>query len=180
MLSLSSYRADPTSRKNIRQFTKSIRNILDFNDDPYFPVLEFLEWVMPELHEGFNYEIVDDLEGKYAVTYPEEDLIVLSRRTYDNAEKGIGRDRFTIAHEIGHFFLHRPGNLALYRIDDESNTTDIPAYKDPEWQANTFAGELLAPAELIKGFSVIEVMENCKVSKEVSEIQLKQSRSGVR
>lgn len=80
------------------------------------------------------------------------------------------RDRFTIAHEIGHFILHKPGMIELARTQ---TVQDIPIYKKPEWQANTFAGELLAPPQVIRGLSLEEVSSSCGVSLQVSEIQLK-------
>ena len=56
-----------------------------------------------------------------------------------------------MAHELGHLLLHRVETITLAREDG-----DIPPYKDPEWQANAFAGELLAPYEYIKDMSIID------------------------
>ena len=57
------------------------------------------------------------------------------------------RDRFTIAHEIGHYFLHYLWN----KFKDE-NQGPICAYRYPnsaddrvEWEANWFAAALLMP-----------------------------------
>ena len=47
-------------------------------------------------------------------------------------------------------------------------------YEDPEWQANCFAGELLVPKRLVKNLSVEEVVEQCKVTKAMASIQLRQ------
>lgn len=60
------------------------------------------------------------------------------------------RDRFTIAHELGHLFLHlensREGNpsASMYatRYVDEKNEEAMRA----EWEANWFAAALLMPA----------------------------------
>ena len=77
-----------------------------------------------------------------------------------------------MAHELGHLLLHRVETITLAREDG-----DIPPYKDPEWQANAFAGELLAPYEYIKDMSIIDIAshygitekehQNKKESKEV-------------
>lgn len=52
------------------------------------------------------------------------------------------RRRFTIAHELGHYFLHRHiGNFedrALFRRERQSNPQ--------EWEANDFAASLLMPS----------------------------------
>ncbi|MCC7491681.1 MAG: ImmA/IrrE family metallo-endopeptidase [Fimbriimonadaceae bacterium] len=54
-------------------------------------------------------------------------------------ETTVTRDRFTIAHELGHYFLHanqgeRTGKAARSGMDERV-----------EWEANWFAGELLMP-----------------------------------
>ena len=65
------------------------------------------------------------------------------------------RQRFTIAHELGHFELHRAMITANVHVDK-----DFPALmRDPrsatgteqlEIQANQFAAELLMPSKLIR------------------------------
>lgn len=60
------------------------------------------------------------------------------------------RKRFTIAHELGHFFLHkadlyidRKENVVLYRKKSKR-------FNLTESEANCFAAELLMPGELVK------------------------------
>ena len=68
-----------------------------------------------------------------------------------------GRYRFTIAHELGHWELHRhlfegmPGQGVLFQDDPEpSIVCRSTSRKDPmEWQADTFAGYLLMPKEVV-------------------------------
>lgn len=64
------------------------------------------------------------------------------------------RQRFTIAHEIGHFMLHKPKSGVF--VD-----TTYTYYRDPtasdgsileEIQANAFAAELLMPENFIKEY----------------------------
>lgn len=163
----------PTSRKNIRYFANLIREIFDLKSEEYFPVVKFLEFGLPEIDKNFHFEIepITYMGARHGVTYPEKNLIVLREDVYENAIKGKGRDRFTIAHEIGHYFMHRPNTIALGRISDGKN---VPKYSDPEWQANTFAGELLAPPHIIKNLSIYDIVERCGVSLEVAGIQSKQ------
>ncbi|MFC4799457.1 ImmA/IrrE family metallo-endopeptidase [Neobacillus sp. GCM10023253] len=169
---MSLYVANPTSRNSIRELTNIIRNLAGMNEVKFFPVVEFLEWVLPQIDPLFSLEIVtpNELKNQYAVTYPEKHLIRIQEDVYERAFSGSGRDRFTIAHEIGHYIMHKPGTIALAR---SQNYERVPKYKDPEWQANTFAGELLAPPQIIKGFSEKEVAMCCGVSLEVARIQLK-------
>ena len=63
------------------------------------------------------------------------------------------RQRFTIAHEIGHFVLHNINNVHVDSVDvyfrdsNASSTTENVR----ELQANQFAAELLMPRNLIIG-----------------------------
>jgi Zn-dependent peptidase ImmA (M78 family) len=66
------------------------------------------------------------------------------------------RKRFTIAHELGHFFLHLGGHDGEF-IDDADNlrtVADPDAAWTPErrkeWEANLFAAALLMPADLVR------------------------------
>lgn len=64
------------------------------------------------------------------------------------------RDRFTIAHELGHLFLHYPliakanplSVMAATRWVDEKDSEQQRA----EWEANWFAAAFLMPAELFR------------------------------
>ena len=51
---------------------------------------------------------------------------------------------------------------------------DVPRYCNPEWQANTFAGELMAPYDLVKDMSPDEIARTCGMSKQAAEIQFKE------
>lgn len=171
---MGAYVATPYSRYKLREIANLIRQIFGLKDVKHFPVVHLLEVGLSEIYSAFNYEIVEncDLPNEYAVAYPGENLIVLRQEVYEGAISGVPRDRFTIAHEVGHYILHQPANIALARKEKAER---IPPFKDPEWQANTFAGELLAPPHIIKGYSTQEVMLMCGVSKSVAEIQLKNS-----
>ncbi len=58
--------------------------------------------------------------------------------------KYIGRRRFTLAHELGHFELHRNLNTHL---DDNALTLDYFKNGGQEYEANQFATELLMPSK---------------------------------
>ena len=82
---------------------------------------------------------------------------------------------FTLAHELGHFLLHKNSNS--FRIDFQ----DYSAEGDPlnqETEANYFAGSLLMPKEkLLKSFekanSLDEVAEMFGVSRPAVEARVK-------
>jgi Zn-dependent peptidase ImmA (M78 family) len=70
-------------------------------------------------------------------------------------EKFANRMRFSFAHELGHFFLHRDLYIK-FGISSPEGWKDfilnVPEneYKSFEWQANEFAGRLLVPYPELK------------------------------
>ena len=120
---------------------------------------------------GFNYEIISkkEMPDKYGETFPDQKLILLREDVYLGAAKGNGRDRFTVAHEIGHLLLHQKDTISLPRLTPHKK---IKRYENPEWQADAFAGELLMPAHLINGMSISEVQKQCGVSAKAAQYQL--------
>lgn len=98
-------------------------------------------------------------------------------KLYVNAADQIERQTFTIAHELGHWLLHRPffeANPEKYNI--------LPRFQqvfenDPfEKEANSFAANLLVPKRLIapvKGAPVEKLADIFAVSRTMMEFRLK-------
>lgn len=104
-----------------------------------------------------------------------------------NKTKPINRQYFTIAHEIGHYFLHQNKikNNENYIVEGENvleNTgvlyrNDEIISTDLELEANAFAASLIMPARLVeKAWNQLENIEKCaklfKVSAEAMSIRL--------
>lgn len=158
--------APALSRATIERLTNNIRTRINCNEC-YFDIIPFVEIVIPAIDSTFNYEYVSSNElspGMYAYYDPKENTMKILSSVYDRACCDIGRDRFTIAHEAGHYFLHQNG-YSFARTNQE-----VPKYCDPEWQANTFASALLIPRTLTKNLSVEEIKNRCKVSYQAAEI----------
>ena len=62
------------------------------------------------------------------------------------AARSHGRRRFTIAHELGHWYLHASGGEMRHFCRD----ADLGATTRMEGEANRFAAALLAPAPLLE------------------------------
>lgn len=137
----------------------------------YFPVIPFLENILPILVPDFQLEILpeEEMGNKHGETYPSKNLIRIREDVYLRAVQGMGRDRLTVAHEIGHLFEHEDDAIALCRLAPGEK---LKPFEDPEWQANAFGGELLAPSYLIEGMSVVEVSQKCGVSLSAARVQL--------
>jgi len=82
---------------------------------------------------------------------------MLVRNPNDAAEWGIffngkaplGRQRFTIAHELGHFILHR-NQQQKFSCDKENVYYGIDTARAIEREADDFAGNLLMPCDLLR------------------------------
>ena len=106
--------------------------------------------------------------NNHGLTDPKNGKIYIREDVYEGACNGVGRDRLTMAHELGHYLMHRDVATGLARVGDGE---EIPTYCDPEWQANAFAGEFLMGSEVIKNMSVREVAERCGVSYQAAGVQ---------
>lgn len=121
------------------------------------PVEEILEF-----HLGLTFAIEDlsELLGASgvlgAIWFNEKTVRVDTRLDPSENPSQLGRYRFTLAHEIGHWQLHRP----YYREDPTQGVLfdgrGQPAFvcrsgdKPPvEWQADTYASYLLMPKQLV-------------------------------
>lgn len=132
--------AAPLSRRQIRAVATEVRTRFGLLDEPYFPVVRVLEWGLPMLVPGFDYQIrtQGEMGDNHGLTDPFEKIIIIREDVYNGACDGLGRDRGTIVHEIFHAIAHEPPKLQR-----NFGNSDIPPYKDPEWQAKAFQGELL-------------------------------------
>lgn len=155
---------EPMSRERIRQLTKKFRNIFGLEEVLNFPILQFIEWILPELGLDFEVVPVDELGNAYGVTHTKKGVMSIREDVYNRAVNGNARDRFTLCHELGHFLLHTPERVNFAR-------GEVPTYMDPEWQANVFAGELMAPYELVKDMSIAEIAEECGMSFSAAQVQ---------
>lgn len=99
---------------------------------------------------GIQYEEMDDFPDTVDAL-----IIERGRETYAavNGRQHLHRRRFSLAHELGHFFLHRGGygSGPVVTIDDPPSEEDLVPTKDPaESEADMFAGELLVPLVMLK------------------------------
>lgn len=136
---------------------------------------------------------IAEQEGIQVLQAPFPDNVdgVISKRSdtviiYVNQSSPLNRKRFTIAHELGHFFLHlqdTDGNfldndMSLFR----SNAHILsPTELSKEREANEFAAALLMPHEAVElewlfADSLEDVAKAFGVSKQALTIRLKNLR----
>lgn len=81
------------------------------------------------------------------------------------------RDNFTIAHELGHYYLHKPANQKDFRFTRRGSNRQ-------EWEANWFAAEFLMPADdFIEqaekcGYDIYELARYFQVSPSAANVRL--------
>lgn len=168
--------AEPASRLKLRKIANKIRNALNLQGDLYFDVARLLELICLIIPDT-NYEIVPDdtfpphIHGDTDIIKKE---IRIKESVYDGAVNGNGRDRMTIAHEIGHLLL-----LGMFGIKLQRNfkKDKLLPYRSPEWQAKCFAAELLIPADLTKDMTPKEITQKCGVSKAAANYQYNVNRN---
>lgn len=162
--------APSRSAESIEQLAEAIREVFALDDDPYFPVVEFLEWGLSQVTEGITFDVItpDGLGSRMGSVDTLQQVLYLREDVYERAIKGKARDRFTVAHEIGHAVMHVG---TLNRVE---SGTAVPAYRNPEWQANKFAAALLMPRQLIhQCTSTGEIVTKFGVSREAAHYRAK-------
>ncbi|MCL2703245.1 MAG: ImmA/IrrE family metallo-endopeptidase [Defluviitaleaceae bacterium] len=172
------YIAEPLTRKQLRQLAFQIRQLIGFENKPRFPVIVFLENIMPMIFPGFYYEIATESElgaSKHGDTDVANKCIRIREDVYIGALEGNGRDRMTVAHEIAHYILLVVCGIKFARTFAGYS---VPTYQDPEWQAKALSGELMCAAHLIVKMSPQSIVDECGVSDEAAVYQLKKARGG--
>ena len=162
--------AEPLSVKQIQEKVALVRDIFNLSDCEYIDIVSLLERDLVDVGINFEVKTKQEMGDDHGKMIPEKSGIYIREDVYNRACEGCERDRMTIAHEIGHLFLHSQNAVSFARADPKRKH---PAYRDPEWQANVFAGELLAPAKTIKGLSVVEVQRTYGISSQAARIQLR-------
>lgn len=162
----------PRDRNSIRRSTYLLRKKLGLEDTLYFPIVEFLEIVLPEIDSTFHIEILEDSElpGVQAEYIPSLNVVRIKNSVYEAAVSGYWWARSTLAHELGHYYFHDEKSVRYAKLDP---CKKVPPDFDPERQANVFAAELLAPINLIGGLSEREIGDSCGVSYKIAKRQLR-------
>ncbi len=126
--------ASNAAKKSVERYAENVARIAEFGigEDP--------AELTAQLGGSIHYEDMDELvnENGSIFVHGERDFDILLP-TYTSPR----RDRFTIAHELGHYFLHSSQGekpIVAYR----QGSTRI------EWEANWFAAALLMPEDEFK------------------------------
>lgn len=111
---LDDYSVPPRSWDSIEELCNSLREQFSIAHNREFPVIEFLENIVDHQLGLARFEVasIPEMGNAEGYTCPKGDFIRLREDVYVGACKGVGRDRFTAAHELGHFVMHTQIPLA--------------------------------------------------------------------
>lgn len=138
---------------------------------PPIPVLEIAERCGVDVVFADFGDATDKVAG--FCDFPEAKL-------YVNDDDAVERQMFTIAHELGHWVLHKP----IFEADPDRYPV-LPRFQSPdrsdplEKEANSFAANLLVPERLLKpvmSASVASLASAFNVSLTMMEFRLKNVR----
>jgi Zn-dependent peptidase ImmA (M78 family) len=121
----------------------------------------------------FSYDLDEGIAGSIERTSSNRFLIKV------NADHSETRKRFTLAHEIAHYILHRD-LIGDGITDDAMYRSGQPSHVETE--ANQYAAGILMPAQLIKDQwrrgvkSYVEMANKFGVSSKAAEIRMKELR----
>ena len=140
-------------RKHIRSLA---RHLLDAHRIESYPV--HVEEIVKALEIQVKYEPADnELSGFLLRDLRHQKAIIGVNRQHPQT-----RQRFTIAHELGHFLLHEREKLHVDRLFQIQlrNQNSTTGTSEEEKEANLFAAELLMPAHFIhRDLATIEALD---------------------
>lgn len=171
------YEANPISTDQIRYIAETARAILNIGIHEEMNLMSVLDLMCFKFkHIKFDYEIVLDNDKRFskheeAHTDITTGKIYIKESVYYDLLTPYSRSNFTVAHEIGHFYLHHIFGFVLPRC-----TKPDKAFINPEWQANQFAAEFLMPLEGVQDLTSDEIMDKYNVSRQAAETRINKTK----
>lgn len=126
------------SRRHIQQLAYSL-----IGENPRLPIN--IDKIIK--HQGLNIVPYDE-DGVSGILMIEQNSATIGYAKHESPQ----RQRFTKAHELGHFMLHRGGNLFIdrdFKTMYRPSSTNAPSTEWQEWEANEFAACILMPEHLV-------------------------------
>lgn len=112
-------------------------------------IIELLEFKLPALYPGFRLVVRSKTDlAEEAVTQTKSDRILVREDIYNGACEGDAYSRFVLAHELGHFLLHKETLRDLHTDlagEYSENVKNLNSLESAEDQATIFARHFLVP-----------------------------------
>ncbi|NBB11836.1 ImmA/IrrE family metallo-endopeptidase [Pseudomonas sp. SLFW] len=145
----------PLTCAEIISVATDVRQRFGVTGDRY-PVVQILEVGMLLLDPEFTFGVKERylMKDDLGQTVPSENAIYLREDVYKRAANDVYNDRFTVAHELGHHFLHKNVKVTFHQ---KHHRRKYRPQTDSEWQADIFGAALMMPVRrLIKCRSLDE------------------------
>lgn len=130
------------NRKRIEEITDQILTGLNTNELPV-PIKKIAEHLGIKIH---SYDLGENISGVLVINNDQGIIGV-------NPLEPSVRQRFTIAHELGHFVLHKNSNESIFVDKDYKvlfrNQESSTGEHKREQEANAFAASILMPTKLL-------------------------------
>lgn len=135
-----------------------IKNMMNYRCDLILSNIIFNENIRVESFSFKN----EDICGMLIIDQYEKTIVY-------NKNQSNERRNFTIAHELGHYFLHRDKHSQFNDRQKNFNHNNGNSLNDLEKQANAFASQLLLPNEIVfyfinNGLHYFQIKKKTQVS----------------
>lgn len=163
------FQCSPINNRQLIKYSKNIRKLFHISDEESFPIIDVIEEMQDNpAFLDFNYEIIEDdnsffVDGVQALFSFDSNVLYIKESVFDGACSDEPISRFTLTHELCHFFLMKVTGREPKLVKELNK---IEYFKDPEWQANRLAGLILVPFNKSIELETEVIMNKYKVSPE--------------
>jgi Zn-dependent peptidase ImmA (M78 family) len=159
---------------SIENHTQGLRELLGLGHESDFNIVSIVENLLCQKVKGFSLEVGAGIKLKRVEAYTafNPPRIVLREDVYERAYKNDTHCRFTVAHELGHLFLH--WSFPRPRLAPEAQKPSDPSPSGRiEKEANQFAAAFLMPREVATRIGHPQRLAHvCGVSKQAASYRL--------
>jgi hypothetical protein len=139
------YIVAPLTRTDIRSISSFYKDTLGklSSGEEKVGIVFFLDALLPNVVPGFRLttKAISEMGNYLGLAKPSENEIWVREDIYESACSGTLEAEKVLAHEFGHFCLHR--NVKFPKVADAKTPKECNA----EWQADVFADYLLGVTE---------------------------------
>lgn len=148
------------------------------------PVIKVVEVLRAEMRSSLSLLSGWDLVERPIAEMPRDEgradfaqkVLEFREGVLENAERGVHRDRMSVAHEMGHVLLDHKHGGVMHRVQQGNKKLGFGRQEESaEWQARYFAAAFLMPRDIVRKCSnATEVSLQCRVSLQAAHIRFEE------